>query len=197
MFDGIEAYPLCWPVGWQRTKPGLRKKSNFSEDHTIAVVRDCALNELRLLGAKTPIISTNMPLRKDGQLKSVRLSVDDPGVAVYFALCGKPCVLACDKWTLVQDNLWAIVKHVGAQRGQQRWGVGTLEQAFSGFVALPPAVKSTWWEVLGVAADADLETIKAAYLRKAKETHPDVGGSDESFIQVQAAWEEANKNWRP
>lgn len=47
----------------------------------------------------------------------------------------------------------------------------------------------TLYEILGVPTDADDATIKAAYRRKAKETHPDKGGSKEAFHAVQHAYE--------
>jgi len=43
--------------------------------------------------------------------------------------------------------------------------------------------------VLGVDRDADDETIKRAYRRRAKETHPDRGGSDAEFKRVKDAYE--------
>jgi curved DNA-binding protein CbpA len=43
--------------------------------------------------------------------------------------------------------------------------------------------------VLGVDRDADDETIKRAYRRRAKETHPDRGGSDAEFKRIKDAYE--------
>jgi len=47
----------------------------------------------------------------------------------------------------------------------------------------------THYAVLGVEPDAPAETIRAAYRRAARRTHPDTGGSAEQFAAVQAAWE--------
>lgn len=44
-------------------------------------------------------------------------------------------------------------------------------------------------EVLGVDPDADEAEIRAAYRRRAKEVHPDQGGSVEQFQAVRAAYE--------
>lgn len=46
----------------------------------------------------------------------------------------------------------------------------------------------THYEVLGVAPDADLATIRAAYRRRARQTHPDVGGDEAEFASVSLAW---------
>lgn len=46
-----------------------------------------------------------------------------------------------------------------------------------------------FYAVLGVAPDADPQTIRAAYRRAARQHHPDRGGSAQEFHQVQAAWD--------
>lgn len=191
MFDGINAYPLSWPMGWKRTDPYRRKQSQFAA-RSLATARDYVLSELRMLRGRNPIVSTNVMLRQDGLPKSGQKNPIDPGVAVYFVLNNQPRVLACDKWRTVEDNLWAIGKHIEAIRGQDRWGVGTVDQAFAGYDALP-APRTAWWEVLGVPKNASRDEIQAAYRKAAKETHPDAGGSEDAFLKVQAAWEAALK----
>ncbi len=46
------------------------------------------------------------------------------------------------------------------------------------------------YEVLGVDADADEQTVEQAYRRRAKEVHPDRGGSVEAFRRVREAYEQ-------
>lgn len=48
--------------------------------------------------------------------------------------------------------------------------------------------KRDHYATLGVAKDADTETIKQAYRKKAKEAHPDTGGGHEEFLELQLAW---------
>lgn len=45
------------------------------------------------------------------------------------------------------------------------------------------------FEILGVAADADEETVERAYRERVKEAHPDQGGSVREFRRVQEAYE--------
>ncbi|MFC7402014.1 J domain-containing protein [Citricoccus sp. GCM10030269] len=45
------------------------------------------------------------------------------------------------------------------------------------------------YEVLGVSFDADTATLKAAWRRAARRTHPDYGGNAEEFRLVSRAWE--------
>ncbi|WP_049897456.1 J domain-containing protein [Nesterenkonia massiliensis] len=46
-----------------------------------------------------------------------------------------------------------------------------------------------FYAVLQVAPQADAQSLRAAYRRRARQTHPDQGGSAEEFHQVQLAWE--------
>ena len=147
--------------------------------------------ELARLGARKEVLSTNVKLRIDGQPYSNQAQPDDTGAAAYFELKGRPVSLACDKWNRVEDNIWAIVKHIEAIRGQERWGVGSVEQAFRGYMALPGLGQSSgiqWWSVLGVSINASAEQVKDAYRILVAKHHPDKGGDVEMFHRVQEAW---------
>lgn len=190
------AFPLCWPEGWPRTPRNQTQESRFKRScsfaarhHSMDEVRRSLANELDRLGARNPILSTNIRLRLDGLPYSNQAQPDDRGAAVYFELKGKPVSLACDRWDRVEDNIWAIVKHIESLRGQDRWGVGNIEQAFRGYLALPErGTGSAWWEVLGVAVNASAEQVKEAYRLLAKKHHPDAGGDTEMFHRVQEAF---------
>jgi hypothetical protein len=106
----IQAYPLQWPEGWPRTK--VRRAASF--DTRFIDARDGLLNEVRLMGGRQPVISSNVPLRMDGLPRANFTRDPDPGVAVYFALQSEPRVFACDRWTHVEDNLQAIRKTIEA-----------------------------------------------------------------------------------
>lgn len=183
----ISAYPLAWPTRWIRTA-GRRGHSQF-EMHSLKNCATKVLNEVRLAGGGKTVISTNVALRLDGLPYSNQKPPADPGVAVYFTYKDKPIVFACDRWRTVEDNLWAIAKHVEALRGQERWGVGSLEQAFRGYVALP--APEQWWQVLGVEPTADADTVRTAYRNLARQHHPDAGGDHDQFVRIQAAYDRA------
>lgn len=186
------AYPLQWPLGKARSK--APSESRFGKK-TVARARDEVFHQLDLARARNVVISTNIPLNQSGNLNGNFGQPLDKGVAVYFTLYKEQHCLACDVWNRIQDNLWAIAKHVEALRGQERWGVGTMKEAFAGFKALPdPTVKRPWNEVLGVPKGAHEDTIKRAYRLVLKNVHPDHnGGNDELAKEVNAAWAEFKK----
>ncbi len=45
------------------------------------------------------------------------------------------------------------------------------------------------WEVLGIPEKSSPEEIKTAYRRAVKQTHPDMGGEEEAFRQINEAYE--------
>ncbi len=192
-------YPLTWPEGWPRTTPARREQSRFfggSETgrrrHSMEEATAFLQAELSRLGAKKEVLSTNVELRLDGKPYSAKRVIFDPGAAVYFELKGKPISLACDKWLRVEDNVWAIAKHIEALRGQDRWGVGSMEQAFRGYQALPAIGESSasdWWKTLGVPINSTPDLVKEAYRALVKKHHPDRGGDPELFHRLQRAME--------
>lgn len=103
-----EAHPLHWPAGWPRTKG--RSRSRF--DVTFAAARDGLMEQLRLMGARYVILSTNVELRRDGLPYSKQSEPVDPGVAIYFEWHGKQMSFACDRWDRVRDNVRAIGKTI-------------------------------------------------------------------------------------
>lgn len=114
---------------------------------------------------------------------------------MYFNLRNLRCSLACDRWTNVAHNLWAIAKHIEALRGQDRWGVGSIDQAFAGYVALPAPNGKDPWSILGLPREsATRENIMANYRVLAQTAHPDCGGSSEAFQELTAAKDLAISN---
>lgn len=190
----IEQFPLHWPANWPRTK--TRERSRFKT--TFDAARKELYRELSLMDVPdwNIILSTNLPLRRDGLPYATAKSGNDTGVAVYFRKLDqeKRYVFACDRWDRIEDNMRAIQHSIAAIRGIERWGASDmLERAFTGFAALPaPATESAhWWEVLGVDRTADLKSIEICYRTKMKGAHPDLGGSTLESQRLNKAISEA------
>jgi hypothetical protein len=192
MPESHESYPLAWPAGWPRTKSP--QSSRFDRHITLYKARSGLEQELRLLHATSIVLSTNIPVRLDGLPYSKAREPADHGVAVYFRIKNEPRVLAGDKWDTVAHNMVALRKHVSAMRGQLRWGIGSVEQAFGGYRALPAMPEArTWWQVLGVREMAPWEVIEQARLKLLATHHPDVGGTDAVAAEINWAFDEAKK----
>lgn len=189
-----EAYPLQWPAGKPRTPPHKVERSRFEPGSRPAEVR-AITDEIRRLGGRNVVVSTNLRLKNDGTPYARDRAPDDAGVAVYFDLKGPKC-FACDRWRTVEENLRAISKSIEAIRGLERWGSKDfVDAAFTGFAALPsPSTRKPWREVLGVGegwvgTESDIEV---RYRSVAKNVHPDLpGGSHEAMAEVNAAREAA------
>ncbi len=191
--DGVEAYPLHWPLGVPRTPAHRRKLAPFRITQ-FGLVRDRLLGELRRLGAQNVILSTNLPTRQDGlPYANARMNLEDPGAAVYFLLKGKPTSMACDRWRHVIDNVHALELSIKAIRGLERWGSSDfVDRAFAGFAELPPAAND-WRAVLGfpLSARPSPDDIERAWRAKAREAHPDAGGSHDAMVRLNEAREAA------
>lgn len=192
-----QRYPLDWPVGEPRTPAHRREHGRFEVD--FARARDDLMRSLKLLGARDVILSSNLPLRRDGlPLASAPKRPEDPGVAVYWTVSrlegarwvSTPFVMACDRYLSPVANVRAIGLTVEALRAIERHGTRQLrDRAFQGFAALPPAAgASSWRAVLGLVDGAiTREAIDEAYRRLAMVRHPDRGGTDELMAELNAA----------
>ena len=155
----------------------------------MAIGRRFLTDEVRRFGGTELIISSNLQLKLDGTPRSGQRQPDDRGVAIFFKRNGVDMALACDVYTTVEDNLWALYRTLEALRQIERDGSPALiSRAFKGFAQLPDPDAREWWEVLNVARTAGNEDIKRAYLQLAKQYHPDHGGDPVMFDQVQKAY---------
>lgn len=193
----IESFPLHWPIGFPR-HTGRYLDSQFKA--TLGQARDGLLAEIKRLGGSQVIVSTNIPLKRDGQFYASAKTVDgDEGVAVYFMYKGSQVVLACDQYRTIRENVRAVEKSIEAMRGLERWGCSDiLNRTFQGFKALPEqASPPNWWDVIDCLSFDTEDTIKSCYRKLAKKYHPDaIGGSQAKFIELQQAYDEALKQFQ-
>ncbi len=213
-----ERYPLSWPTGWRRTPAAARNRAQFSKrtqqrrewrdatgalkvstwssksDLSVSEATRRLTEKLRRLGVDGDdfILSTNLQVRLDGLPRSNQRDPGDPGVAVYFRLAGKDRCLASDRWDRVADNIAAIAAHIEALRAIERYGIGTIDQAFAGYTALP-ATTDEWWIVLGVKPNDGTDIITTRFRELARTHHPDRGGDPNEMVRINAAYEAFKK----
>ncbi len=189
----MEAYPLKWPEGWPRHKGAHSSDRIFRGPtfHWDRVFRGL-LEEVRRIGGTDPIVSTNQPVRADGMPYAQQRNITDAGVALYFTRNKKPLVMAQDRFFTVIGNMRSLTLAIDGLRQMERHGGAVmLERAFDGFVAIaPPSWKKPWREVFGVKPDWSGD-IKALYREKARNRHPDAGGSDTLMAELNTAYAEA------
>jgi hypothetical protein len=218
--EAVQAYPLAWPEGWPRFKGARDSDRRFAggdtyegwgdqrryvgrKAPTVYRANRSLKDELARLGAKNIVVSTNLELRQDGEPYSNRRAPADPGVAVYFSHKGKQLVMAQDRFDSVAGNMRSLGLAVEALRQLERHGGGTMmERAFQGFAAItPPSWKKPWREVFGLKdvapKDIQRDLIDKLYRIKARDRHPDTGGSDTLMAELNLAYEEAKAEMGP
>ena len=161
-------------------------------DHSVSEGRRVLADQVRLFGGKDLIISSNLELRLDGNPRSNQKQPIDLGVAIFFKRKKEDVALACDIYTTVEDNLWALCRTLDALRQIERDGSPSLiNRAFKGFAALPDPNAKKWWEALNLPETASNEDIKRAYFNLARQYHPDnhETGNVDLFRQIQQAYE--------
>lgn len=192
----IEAFPLQWPLGFERTRTPERHPL-FRRTKTFGQERDALIRELSLLEVRNIIISSNIPLKQDGYpyANFQRQNIPDRGIAVYFTMDVEQKVVACDAWDSFEHNVRALTLTIESMRALGRYKCSQiLGRMFTGFKALPEqAAARKWWEVLGCSKDANAVMIRTAYRLALHSAHPDKGGTSERFQEVQEAYKQATK----
>ncbi len=189
--------PLLWPESWPRHAAQRDSDRRFygPKYQWDRIYRELVA-ELGRLGAKDIVVSSNLPVRRDGVPYANQRRIDDPGVAVYFVLNKRPMVMAQDRFDTVIGNMRSLGVAVEAMRAVQRHGGGhMLERAFSGFTALPPP--STWRRTLGFpdGSRPDRQEIADRFRQLAKKVHAagadQPGGRDYVMANLNVARDEA------
>jgi hypothetical protein len=115
----------------------------------------------------------------------------DPAAALYFRVQGIDYVIACDQYVTTAQNVGGInhtLEHLGpllryAPLGLQHRILWSLRTD----TANKQEMFAPWWEALEVSPSASTEIIKAAYKVKAKQAHPDAGGTTEQMQKINNA----------
>src|ERR1700689_810659 len=115
----ITNYPLYWPNNVSRVAPHLRGTPKF-DNKSLADGVQFVLAEINRLNKRSwnwadenVVISTNVKPKLSGLPSGREPEPADSGVAGYFQLrflrngkqFSRPCVLTCDKWRKVSDNM--------------------------------------------------------------------------------------------
>lgn len=186
MSDQRDTYPLRWPAGWPRATS--RRSALYKVTLEKAVSE--AVAELKRMGAKDVVLSSNMRV---GLIRTTETETElkDPGVALYWtSKKDQPMVMACDHWHRLRDNVRSIGLTLEAIRAIERNGASQiLDRVFTGFIALPEAPDA--WKILGLTRSADKDALTARLRELTREHHPDRGGDARRFAEITRAYHEA------
>lgn len=207
-----EAYPLEWPWWWPRRKPHMRLHSRFEATFPKALADlQAALRNARCTSI---VLSSNLPLTRDGQPMGVFREPADPGVALWYTTAkgaarsskGTARILACDHWKSTRENISSILLAFEGIQPFERIGetipiVGDflhhlsatppLHRTPSGVAELPPL--APWHRILGVDLPITRKAITARYSEISATMHPDRGGDQDAFSTITAAYHQALK----
>jgi hypothetical protein len=200
--------PRVWP-GRQRPA-GFRGVKGPFKITTWAPVERFLMSELEKLGAKDVTIAIDVPnpahWRMDGGLRSDARAVTPRVIVAFTRRDGVRLSFPCDSYNDWQTNVYAIAKSLEMLRAIDRYGVTQGDQQYVGFRALPPGAAATLTpeaaaEIIakhsGIPAQAilDYPPVAGAAIRTAQsKTHPDRGGTDGDFAEVQKAAEILEKS---
>ena len=187
-------HPLQWPAGVARAE---KSKNSPFRQLKFGQLREELARELRLLGAKGALFTSNIPLRLDGQPRATYRQPEDPGVSVYFTLNDQRMCMASDRYKTPEENLRAVKGTIEGMRMIQRYGCSDmLERAFSGFKALGDG--ETWWQVMEFeTVPGSYDEVKSAYRQLARKYHNDVPGvsQDDKMRKLNQAREDAARHF--
>lgn len=140
--------------------------------------------ELEKLGARSAVIElalTEREIRLDGWPRS-EARPSHPGAVISFDSKHGPLRYGTDAFPDWQANVRAIALGLEALRKVDRYGIGKRGEQYQGWRALgdgTPAMSTREAEALLDRYGGEKSALKV--------THPDTGGSDEEFAEVQTA----------
>ena len=81
----------------------------------------------------------------------------------------------------------ALPDHLASRRGFREEVEYRYPELFQG----TEAPSQGWAEILGVAPPFSIEKVRRAYRSKSRHAHPDAGGTENAFVRLSAAYQEA------
>jgi hypothetical protein len=121
----------------------------------------------------------------------------EPGAAVRVKIEGKNYAIACDRWMMLQHNIYALHLAIRQFRKMHESGLGALPLLMAGFneqnaqgQSASGASEENWYQVLELHSSSTLDDANNAYREKAKSLGPqDPDGLQRLNLAIAAARE--------
>lgn len=190
--------PMKWPSYAQYT-PAQEQRYNhdYKSDLTVEEALDFLEEEIKEIKADSATLYSDVDNIQTGGLR--RNLTGKPGVSLEIHVKETPYFLVCDRWRLVQHNIYALHLLIRHYRMMERFGVAPLERLMQGFTRQAAYRKSAhaaakdWRLLLPLAADGTLDDAHAVYRVRAKK----IAHDPEKLLELNMAFDEAKKElWR-
>jgi hypothetical protein len=196
------------PIGeWPGELTKRRQRSNFASPMSSTL--ETLTRELRELAAKNVRLQVAIPagqFRLDGFPRATA-KAEHPGIILTMDTNVGALSYPCDTFTTWEDNLRAIALALEALRKVDRYGVTKRGEQYRGFLAIEGATAMSAGftstddairflsGVSGLRTDQKIKPRLELVIRKAKRvSHPDTGGTAETFQRVTLAEQYLNQN---
>lgn len=186
------------PVQWDGPYTALlSRKGAYNFKATWASTLDLLDRELFNLQAQNVVLQAGFQesdIRLDGMVRSNARIPAFPGVRLLFDSRHGPLVYQTDVYDSWKANVRAIALSLEALRKVDRYGVTKAAEQYKGWKAIeggvsPVQARQTLADVVGVSTPAGGFNDQSLYRAAAKISHPDQGGSRETWDAVQTAKE--------
>lgn len=185
---------IDWPPQFDRTADHEREPNN-SFDVTLARAFSDLETELDRLGVDDYDYEFDAQQRKKDKRPYSRANSDDPSFVLRWSMGGEQYAVACDRYSRLRDNVRTVGHYLNEKRKMEDRPVETGESEFAN-ARLPPgegedsvvvagSASKQPHEVLGVDPDAPDAVVRGAYRELLKERHPDHGGTEAEFRELQ------------
>ena len=190
--------PIKWPSYIQCT-PSQEQSYNhdYKSDLTMEEALGFLEEEIKEIKANSATLYSDVDNIQTGGLR--RNLTGKPAVSLEINIKGTEYFLVCDRWRLLQHNIYALHLIIRHYRMMERFGVAPLERLMQGFTRQAAYQKSglvaakDWRILLPLAADATLDDAHAVYRARAKKIAQD----PEKLLELNMAFDEAKKElWR-
>jgi hypothetical protein len=209
MSDIRYEFPLKMPPSWHMTPLAAREHPfNFPSplplDEAIRMLED----EIHAIGIRDVAVLSNVQNLNNPRLR--KTNGYNTGVSIQFGRNDSTAWLACDKWQLLEHNIYALHLALRAIKNIELWGIVPAVSLIASLYGNTSTANSTstasttstaqrtanaphdttipeWMVKLGLGLSADIEDAHAVYRRRAKS----IANDEHALLELNDAMEQA------